>query len=517
MKKYKESLRSKVPALPFLKHRILIQSMKIILAITAMLISAGLNAQSLTTQEKQAIVEQVKKEILDSLLKHSLIPVDTSLVEQDKSQAALREPFEGIDMSWQNGCDRRTENIWKDMKYFTPSILLDINYTYSFHRPKDNTVVGSTALARNNEVQLSALHVGGDFSYKGARARVMSQFGTRSQVIPRNDFSSYRGQYQLAEVYRYLSEAYAGYHFNKWNGINIDAGLFMSYIGLNSFYQAENWEYQASFTSDNTPWFFNGIRFQVFPTKHLKIEAWIINGWQSYGKFNSMPGLGGNITWAPNNNVKVLTNNYYGTDAAGLPDRKRFHSDNSLLVRYYHRPKSKGITKAAFSLTGDIGYEKGGGVNGFKNGDSLQGLAQYFLSTMFYNRIWFAQNTCAITLGGGVMTNPGRYLVLYPTGQASPLPNPNNLTQTEGAFPFSANPGDKFSGWDCSANFDFMPNQSITLRLELVHRESNVPYFAGRGGVTSPSGYTTATLDPDWRPHLVKSESRIIAALLFRL
>lgn len=115
------------------------------------------------------------------------------------------------------------------------------------------------------------------------------------------------------------------------------------------------------------------------------------------------------------------------------------------------------------------------------------------------------------------MTNPGRYLVLYPTGQASPLPNPNNPTQTEGAFPFSANPGDAFNGWDCSTNIDFMPNQSITFRIEAVYRHSSVPYFAGAGGVTSQTGYSTVVLDPTWRPDLVKSEFRIIAALLFRI
>lgn len=427
------------------------------------------------------------------------------------------EPFEGIDVSWQNGSDRRDSSAFKNMKFFTPSILLDVNYTHSFNKPNDNTVVGSTALARNNEVQLSALHFGGDFNYGNARARFMTQFGTRSMVVPRNDFSVYRGQYQLANVYRYLSEAYAGYHFNKWYGINIDAGMFMSYIGLNSYYQPENWEYQASFTSDNTPWFFNGVRLQIHPTKHLKIEPWLINGWQSYGKFNKMPGVGGNITWIPNSNIKLLTNNYYGTDAGGIPKRKRFHSDNSFLVRYLNKPDSKGISKMAFSLTGDIGFEKGGGVNGFTAGDATQGPAQYFVSSMFYNRVWFAQNKCAWTIGGGYMSNPGRYLVLYPTGQASPLPNPNNPTQTEGAFPFSANPGDPFKGWDASTNFDYMPNQSITFRAEYVHRQSNVPYFAGAGGVTSQTGYTTAVLDPNWRPDLVKSENRIIFAILFRL
>ncbi len=35
-----------------------------------------------------------------------------------------------------------------------------------------------------------------------------------------------------------------------------------------------------------------------------------------------------------------------------------------------------------------------------------------------------------LKLSGGLMTNPGRYLVLYPTGQASSLLNPVNPTQT---------------------------------------------------------------------------------------
>ncbi len=455
-----------------------------------------------------------KNRIVFLLLTWSItnIAFSTYLYAQQKG-----EPFEGIDQSWQNGNDRRDSSVFKNLKYFSPSILLDVNYTYSFNNPNDNTVVGSTALARNNEVQLSALHFGGDLNYEGARARFMTQFGTRSIVVPRNDVSPYRGQYQLANVYRYLSEAYAGYHFKKWYGINVDAGMFMSYIGLNSYYQPENWEYQASFTSDNTPWFFNGVRIQIYPTKKLKIEPWIINGWQSYGKFNAMPGFGGNITWMPNSKLKLLTNNYYGTDAGGLASRKRFHSDNSFLLRYYNNPAAGGISKAAFSLTADVGFEKGAGVNGFKDGDSVQGPAQYFGSAMFYNRIWFAKNKFAWTVGGGVMTNPGRYLVLYPTGQASPLPNPVNPTQIEGAFPFSANPGDSFQGWDASTNIDWMPNQSITFRVEMVHRESSIPYFAGAGGVTSQTGYATTALDPSWRPDLVKSETRIIVAILFRL
>ena len=436
---------------------------------------------------------------------------------QEKVKDTIKEkiPFDGMDQSWQNGSDRRTEPAALSTKYFTGSILLDGAYTHSFNNPNDNTVVGSTALARNNEMQMNSANFGGDFNYQGARARIMTQFGMRSTLVPRNDYSTYRGQYQMANAYRYLSEAYAGYHFNKWYGINVDAGMFMSYVGLNSYYQQENWEYQASFTSDNTPWFFNGVRVQMFPTKKLKVEAWLINGWQSYGSFNKMPGFGGNITWCPNEAVKLLTNDYYGTDAAGLPNRMRFHSDNSLLVRYYNQPKAKGVSRMAFSSTFDIGFEKGEGVGGFSGTDTNP--AQYFMSGMVYNRIWFNKNQFAWTIGGGIMTNPGRYLVLLPTGDASPLPSATNPTQTEGTHPFDTSAGTQFKGWDCSTNFDWMPNQSITFRAEFVHREANVPYFAGSGGVTSPTGYTTTALPAGWQPDLVKMENRIIFAVLFRI
>lgn len=452
---------------------------------------------------------------------------------QTKAQTeATAEPEEkvtwgGYDQTWVNGNDRRDSSVFH-IPHFTPSILIDCNAAHSFNDPIDHTSVGSTALSRVDEMVISAVNFGGDFEYNGARGRIMTQFGERSQVVPRNDLSPYRGQYDLADAYRYLDEAYVGYHFKNclYGGINVDFGLFMSYIGLNSYYQQENWEYQASYTSDNTPWFFNGIRVQMWMSKSLKIEPWIINGWQSYGMFNQLPGLGCNITWCPKESVKLLTNDYFGTDAAGLLGRHRFHSDNSFLLRYYQGSKTSGINRAAFSITADFGFEKGDGVNAFTwdtaaNSATHNGPAQYFASWMVYNHIWFAKNKLGWYVGGGWMTNPGRYLVLAPTGDASPFPNPYNPTQnggTVGTHVFTENPGDLFTGWDCSTGFRWMPNQSVEFKVEWVHRESSVPYFAGHGGVTSPSGYTTTPIPATgWTPDLVTSENKIIAAFLFRL
>ena len=361
---------------------------------------------------------------------------------------------------------------------------------------------------------------GGDLHIGNVRGRLLLQYGTRSTVVPRNDNSVLRGQFDLANVYRYLSEAYVGYHFNRLHGINVDAGLFFSYVGLFSYTNFENWAYQPSFTSDNTPWFFNGLRIQIFPTHQLKVELWVVNGWQTYGKFNELPGVGYQIHYSPREWVKVVFNGYVGTDVQERPGRVRFHSDNSFLLRYYNRPGNKGLSRAAFSVTFDLGFEEGDVVAAFR-GSGTEGnctratrCEQDFVSGMAYNRLWFWQNHLGWTVGGGFIHNPGRYLVLVPPGVA--------------ATTFSTSPGTRFDGWDVSTSFDWLPTENITFRAELVHRESSVPYFAGRGGVTGPTGYKSGGLSspdgviytnvpPGWQPDLVRAETRFILAVLFRL
>jgi hypothetical protein len=223
-------------------------------------------------------------------------------------------------------------------------------------------------------------------------------------------------------------------------------------------------------------------------------------------------GVGCQILWRPQEWISVLSNNYYGTDAAATPDRIRFHSDNSIEIRYMNTPDGV-ITRGAFSVTQDVGFERGGGVSGFSTD---VGPRQYFVSGMIYHRLWLAHDHVGWTIGGGYINNPGRYLVLLPSGDANALPNPYTPTVLAGTHPFTANPGDQFHGWDCSTTLDWMPNDFLTWRFEVVHREADVPYFAGPGGVTSPDGYTTTAIPPGWAPDLVKSETRFIFATLVR-
>ena len=427
--------------------------------------------------------------------------------ESPSGKQAKEVPFAFADWTWLNG-NARTKTPAFDSKFFTPEIRADVDYIYDLNHPKDDTIGGSSEVFRSNEVQLTQLGVGGDFHYDNVRARLMTQFGMYSTTTPRNDASPARGQWDLADAYRYVSEAYGGYHFDALHGINVDAGIFMSYIGLFSYYNFDNWAYQPSYVSSNTPWFFNGMRVQIFPTAHLKIEPWLVNGWQSYGRFNGRMGVGGQILWRPNAWLSVLGNQYaLGEDALNTPGRVRYHTDDSIEIKYYDHPE-KWLSKAAFSLTGDMGCEHGGGVSCY--GDSAKGPKQDFLGFMLYNRLWFDKDLYGFTLGGGKINNPGRYLVL--------LPPINGATAASGTNYFTENPGDPYKAWDMSGTFDYMPSQYITFRWEFDHRAANVPYFSGSGGITPPGGNTGApgSTVPGWAPDLVKDENRFDLAILVK-
>jgi hypothetical protein len=424
---------------------------------------------------------------------------ESTAAKPEKPEPAA--PFAYADWTWLNGNPRNKDAVW-DSKFFTPEIRMDVHYVMDLNHPKDDTMGGSTEIFRSNEIQVEQISFGGNFHWQNVNARILTMNGMFGVTTPRNDASAGRGQWDLRGAYKYVSEANAGYHFDVNHGLNIDAGIFVSYIGLFSYYNFDNWTYQPSYVSSNTPWFFNGLRIQWFPTDKLKFEPWIINGWQSYGRMGSKPGLGGQILYRPKPWLSLVFNNYgMGEDTLGNGDghfgRSRIHTDDSIEVKYYDQPQ-KFLDKMAFSFTGDLGCEYGGSGNFVSaqgrtinnnvncHHNTATSSKQSFAGWMVYNRWWFKKDLYGITLGGGVMDNPGRYLTL--------LPPINGADAVTGSPYFTGNPGDPYKAWDASLTFDWMPKQYITFRAEYGYRHANVPYWTGRGGITPGDNVTPSTV-----------------------
>ena len=439
-------------------------------------------------------------------------------------------PFEGMDLSWVNGQNRQ-QNFPLQVKdkdgetVLTATSLLDGYYNYNFARPLDHTQTISAVTGRANEFSLALASIGIESNYKNIIGRLWLQTGSMLNVIQETDGSVLRGRNNGSTIgangvnagsgittnnLKYIREAAAGYHFNVGYGLNLEMGIFMSYIGLESYVTQENWSYQRSLVCDFTPFYFQGARAQFYPSKKFKTELWVMNGWQTYNTFNKRPSIGNSNYYRPNENLQLVANFYYGNDSrpgtdsaaigrAAYPSINRFHHDNSIVARYYHKDKTKvlrGITQAAFSLNTHYGFQRGTDAAG----NAVKARDNYMVGTSFANRIWFAKNKLALTTRVGFVKNPSRYLSFNPS-----------------VVGFTDTDASKLTAKEATLTFDMMPSDYVTFRVEYLHRSANVPYFAGPGGTTSPSGYADQPLRASYVPDLRDYENRLIFAVNFRL
>ena len=208
--------------------------------------------------------------------------------------------------------------------------------------------------------------------------------------------------------------------------------------------------------------------------------------------------MGGQIKWTPYPWMNIISNNYgLGHDDLYIPNRGRIHTDDSIEIKYSTGREDR-LDKMALTFTGDMGCEFGPSTT-TSTGVYLQGVGclvtprtrsrsgddhftagidpkQSFIGYMLYNRTWFHRDQFALTVGGGQINNPGRYLVLDPpiNGETAPSAAIN-------APYFTGNPSDPFKAWDSSITFDYMPSQYVTFRWEYDYRHASVPYWSGAG------------------------------------
>lgn len=425
-----------------------------------------------------------------------------------------RVPFAGMDLTWINGQsrirnsplvlrDERGETVLTGMAY------ADVYYNFNFANPLDNTQTISSSIGRHNEFTLNHASIGVETSYKNIIGRLWLQTGAMLHIVQELDASVGKGKNTGTGTLKFIREAAAGYHFDKWYGINIEAGIFMSYIGLESYMLNENWSYQRSMVCDFTPFYFQGARVQMFPSAKVKQEVWLLNGWQSYNSYGRSPGAGSSTYYRPSENVQLAANFYFGRDTQD-PDtlgrqsgRIRFHHDHSAVIRYYHRPQSGKISQSAFSINNHYGFQRGTGP-----GDTITARQHFMIGTSLASRTWFNRNKLALTLRADYLVNGGNYLAFAP----SPV-TPNAYSDILAIDPYKA-----LRLFQATTTFDVMPNDHVTFRFEYGYRRSNLPYFTGPHGTTSPSGWSNGPIPvTPWKPDLKKSEQRITVSVNFRI
>jgi hypothetical protein len=264
-------------------------------------------------------------------------PFAPANAEDAKPQPA--PPFAFADFSWVPGSAGASERPLT-VGPFTGEFRFDGAYHYSFKKPKDDTISGSSEVFRHGEFQVTQLGIGGDLLYKNVMGRIMTQFGMYSETTPRNDASPGRGQWKLDDAT--VLRGYGGYHFDAMHGSTSGRHLHVLHRAL-ELLQLRQLDLPALVRSSHA------VVLQMgsdLPSDKLKIEPWLVNGWQSYGRFNNALGWGADPLASERlipSSGTILRGRHVGNPTV------RVHTDNSSWSSTTTIPAR--ASKAAASLT----------------------------------------------------------------------------------------------------------------------------------------------------------------------
>jgi hypothetical protein len=208
----------------------------------------------------------------------------------------VREPpFAEFDFGWMNGNNPQPASLL-GMGPVTWSLYVDTYYAWQFNHPQDHTIFPTTTAPRHDEISLNLAHVGIDVTgLDGPIGRLYIQYGSTVETVAGQDTTTSRGFFLTNRLLQNIEQAAAGWHAHWLHGVNAELGIFPSYVGLESYLPEENWSYTHAFLADSTPYYFFGLRGQIFPSARLKIELWAVNGWQTFGEWHE--GRAGGYLW----------------------------------------------------------------------------------------------------------------------------------------------------------------------------------------------------------------------------
>lgn len=483
----------------------------LMLTLLAQLEPTDASDAGITLEQLAARVAQLEAEVAAARAK------EAPAAEAPSEHLDVREPpFSVHDWSWLNGSNYQPASLLK-LGPVTATFLVDADYAWQFSNPDDHTIFPTTTAARHSEFNLNLAYLGFELSGLDTKwgapiGRFEVQFGSYIATIHGQDATLARGFFLSNPTLSYIKQAGVGWHFHVLHGLNVELGIFPSYIALESYVPQENWSYTHPFVSDFTPYFFAGLRTQLFVAESFKLELWLVNGWQSFGRWHDALTGGYLMNWRPGRRVSLTHTFYAGQEQSRASDPNseslRVYTDNYVQVLVFEDLERAVLQRLALCLVADVGYEYRGASAGQPvNGAPTAGngvMAGGSLTVRFEWTRWLMT-----TLRGDVFYDQSS-AVVYALPLGSPYSLPGNGSATN---PF------EWLGGGGAITLDWRPSPWILLRLEYAHRAANQPYFSGKGGITGPNGIppkTDAERDA-FTPDLRRTDDRVVANVTLRM
>ena len=247
---------------------------------------------------------------------------------------------------------------------------LDLSYPIDFNFPDNRRWRSKVTTQRVNELTpnmvMGYVRKDADESSRwGMEFGVQGGYDVTGQVP--NASLRHGDAYSDSDTFSHFSRANVSYLAPIGNGLKLTAGLFNSFIGYESFYAKDNFNYTRSYLPDYSPYFMFGVAAEYQISQAVKGAFYIINRYSFLSHPNDLPSYGVQLGWTISPTITVVQNLYYGPDQSNTDLRFwRFFSDSSVQWK-------RDTLTIAFVY--DVGTERAipeaGGAQGFWTGSAL--------------------------------------------------------------------------------------------------------------------------------------------------
>ncbi|HEY7531323.1 MAG TPA: outer membrane beta-barrel protein [Nitrospiraceae bacterium] len=247
---------------------------------------------------------------------------------------------------------------------------LDLSYPIDFNYPDNRRWRSKVTTQRVNELTPNMI-----LGYLRKEANKSSRWGMELAVQGGYDVTGqvpnanlrHGGPYSDADTFSHFSRANVSYLAPVGSGLKLTAGLFNSFLGYESFYAKDNFNYTRGYLPDYTPYFMFGVSADYQINEVVETAFYVINRYNYLSYANNLPSFGVKLKWSPSPSISVIQNLYYGPDQSNTDLRYwRFFSDSSI------EWKRDSLTIA---LVYDVGTERAipeaGGARAFWTGSAI--------------------------------------------------------------------------------------------------------------------------------------------------
>lgn len=338
-----------------------------------------------------------------------------------------------------------TSPVWADTPKLEFGAFVDAFYAYDLNEPANRERLYTTNPNRHNEFNIGLAYLEAKVSADRLRGRLALQTGT-------SVFSNYSGELrdptkaggaQLADVLMNLQEAVAGYRIG--DALWLDAGIYLSHIGGESFISRDNWTYTRSLVADFSPYYQTGVKLTWDTGSTWAFQFHLLNGWQNILETNGDKAIGTQITYRASEKLTFTYNTLLAREA-------EFRVFQDLVIKYQVSPAWESL------LAIDLGLQRrtGGGAFGSWWGGSL------------LNRFRFSE-TLHLAARLEIYRDPEKFLVA--TGTAN-----------------------GFQVWGASANLDVQLLPQLLWRNELRLLNSMDPVYPSDTGLKPSTLFAVTSL-----------------------